>query len=53
MENKECANCGHSDPHGKYGCEHERGDRWIDHGNGDRLVAMGPCGCREFEPEDA
>lgn len=49
----ECLNCGHSDTHGRYGCEHERGDRWVDHGNGYRLVAMGPCGCREFEPEDA
>lgn len=46
-----CENCGHSQElHGKHGCEHER-DKWVDYGNGDRLVAV-RCGCAEFEPDD-
>jgi len=46
-----CVNCDHDAIHGKYGCEHEKGDRWVDYGNGDRLIAGGPCGCKQFEPE--
>lgn len=49
-EKVRCENCGHTATHGKYGCEHEGGDRWVDYGNGDRLVASGPCGCMEFYP---
>lgn len=44
-----CANCGHA--YHATECEHERGDHWVD---GERMgawVAMGPCGCRNFEPE--
>lgn len=41
----ECPECGHASVHGRYGCEYERGDKWVDHGNGERLVAQGPCGC--------
>lgn len=34
-----CGNCGHRyDRHNpETGCEFERGDRWVDYGNGDRL----------------
>ena len=41
----ECPECGHAAEHYPNGCEFERGDKWVDFGNGERLVAMGLCGC--------
>ena len=44
-----CGECGHSLAlHGdKYGCEHERGDVWIEGTNCGGWVAAPPCGCKE------
>jgi hypothetical protein len=43
-----CEECEHLiDLHGPDGCEREPGDRWIDYPNGERLVALPPCGCRK------
>jgi len=47
-ELNECPQCGHSATHGKYGCERERGDAWID----GVLVARGPCGCTYNEAQE-
>jgi hypothetical protein len=51
----ECPDCGHNwDLHGdRYGCQYERGDRWVDWGQGHRLVAMGPCGCKSVAADVA
>jgi hypothetical protein len=50
-----CRNCDHDSTHGKYGCEHERGDSWVT-GNQESqptvLMAMGPCGCTNYEPTE-
>ena len=45
----ECPECGHSNTHGLYGCEYERGDSWVtgnQAGEPTVLMAMGPCGCK-------
>lgn len=44
-----CPECGHSDTHGKYGCEYERGDAWVTGNQPEQptvLMAQGPCGCK-------
>jgi hypothetical protein len=48
---KPCKNCGHSwEAHqDKYGCQSERGDRWVPGESIGGYVAMGPCGCEDFE----
>jgi hypothetical protein len=43
----ECINCGHHYHAGE--CEHEGGDRWIDGESMGAWMAVGPCGCRNFE----
>jgi hypothetical protein len=53
MAEELCEDCGHAVRlHGKDGCEHEPGDRWIDYPNGERLVALPPCGCKAWEWEE-
>ena len=42
-----CANCDH--PYHAGECEYERGDRWVDGENMGAWMAIGPCGCRNFE----
>lgn len=44
---RDCDLCGHTVlGHVSDGtCQHEPGDRWVDSGNGDRLVAGAPCQC--------
>jgi hypothetical protein len=54
-EDRLCSNCNHKeslhdDP---YGCQYERGDKWVD---GERMgawMAQGPCGCRNFQIADS
>lgn len=46
-----CANCQH--PYHAGECEYEPGDRWVTGNQPDAptvLMAMPPCGCRNFEP---
>jgi hypothetical protein len=48
-----CEECGHAtlahfDP---YGCEYERGDKWVDGENMGAYVAQGPCGCKAWAVE--
>ena len=49
-----CANCGHAKSHhwDRYGCEIEGPDVWVEGINCGGLVASGPCGCMDFEPEE-
>jgi hypothetical protein len=45
-----CANCGHEKHlhEDQYGCEYERGDGYR---GAEFMEALGPCGCKEYEPE--
>ena len=50
-EAPDCANCGHS-AHASE-CEYEPGDRWVtgnQTGEPTVLMAMPPCGCRNYAP---
>lgn len=48
-----CDECGHAirRHNDKYGCEHERGDGWVEGNNCGGLVAQGPCGCTAWTVE--
>lgn len=48
-----CEECDHPIRlHGKYGCEHEGGDRLVVGTNGvEALMASGPCGCTTWEED--
>lgn len=53
-----CANCGHDkDSHwDRYGCQFERGDEWVTGNQPEAptvLMAQGPCGCTNFQAEEA
>jgi hypothetical protein len=57
MSERFCENCLHAESlHGdKYGCEFERGDAWVRGNQAEEpmvLMAQGPCGCKEFVPDD-
>lgn len=50
-----CANCFHAE-HPDGPCEYERGDSWVRGWQPSQptvLMAMGPCGCANYEPADA
>ena len=51
----ECNSCGHAIKlhNDRYGCQYERGDTTVfdNKGNGG-LMAMGPCGCKDWGMED-
>ena len=58
-----CRNCGHSGPfHIRWDlsrmipCEYELGDSWVTGNQPSQptvLMAMGPCGCTNYEPMEA
>lgn len=53
-ESDECPECGHSNVHGRYGCEYERGDAWVTGNQPEAptvLMAQGPCGCKYKKPD--
>lgn len=49
-----CINCGHDEEshQDRYGCQVEGGDKWVDGTDCGGWMAQGPCGCKDFTPED-